>query len=159
VIADSYMTWDSLASGITAISSIVVAIGVCIGFYQVNRGAKNERYIQYIARYEEIITHLPYGIFEKGSDRLVISEEHERWLLAYIDLCSEELFDYLRGAIDETIWHDWQKSIENDFLRSKKHLKRVFDELDKDEYKALSTLIDGEKMPARFSAWQRFRQG
>ena len=65
MITDSHMFWDSLTSVVTTISSIFVAAGVCIGFYQANRGAKNERYTEYIARYEEIITHLPYGIFEK----------------------------------------------------------------------------------------------
>jgi hypothetical protein len=141
---------------ITTTATVVIAAGVPIAAIQIRNAARNERYSQYISRYEKIVTHLPFGIFDEGSERIEISEKHKTWLVAYIDLCTEELFDYLRGAIGGRIWEDWTESITKDFKRGKQ-LREIFDGLDQTEYKDLKSMIEKEKTPPRWSLWKRFR--
>ena len=110
--------WDAISS----VASVVLAIGLpATLLYDWNsrkQELKQERYSQYAARYQEIFSHLPYNIFIEGSNPDLKDEKAKTWLVTYIDLCNEELFDFKEGDIEKRIWDDWKLFIIGAFNRS-----------------------------------------
>jgi len=125
-------------------------------WWGIRSAARNERYARYVQRYEEIITHLPFGIFDEENEEIKIGDEQKVWLVAYIDLCSEELFDYLRGAIGGRIWKDWEKYIVSALTQSDP-LKELFETYNETDYSDLKSLVEKKIAPRRRNAWQRLR--
>jgi hypothetical protein len=82
-------------------------------------------YVQYVARYQNIIVNLPPDVFSEGNKIASVEEDKKVWLTAYIDLCAEELFDHKRGAISKKTWQDWSGFIRDDFKRSLPLRERV----------------------------------
>jgi hypothetical protein len=137
-----WMSWDAL----TAISTAILAVGVPGTIWQSGRAdrreERNERYLHYIERYQNIIVHLPYNIFAvNGPD--TVTPEQKPWLVAYIDLCTEELEDRKTGAIDEETFVGWGRLIYDDFVRCK-HLMALLKEFDGD-YPSIPTFLEEEK--------------
>lgn len=132
------MSWEA----ITAIATSVAASGVIYGFWVANRNLREEKYAKYVERYQGIFTHLPYGIFNESDGET--DEKAKTWLVAYIDLCAEELFDKQRNMIDKKVWKDWTSSILHNFHTPR--LSKVFDE-NKESYPCLSRFIDTGKVP------------
>ena len=82
----------------------------------------------------------------KGNTITEADGKTKAWLIAYIDLCAEELFDRQRNAIRPQVWDDWAGFIRDDFKRSIP-LQEVFNEI-KDDYPYLSKfLVDGRVPP------------
>ncbi len=137
------MSWEA----ITAIATVVLAIGVPLALYfewkSTNRSLRVEREAQYVTRYQEIFSHLPYNIFVKGNQLSNVAEETKVWLVSYIDLCNEELFDYRRNSIGKEVWKDWSEYMVEDFKRSAP-LREVFNEV-KDDYGQLGDSLNKSK--------------
>ncbi|MDG6915747.1 MAG: hypothetical protein JRM86_02155 [Nitrososphaerota archaeon] len=91
------MNWETASYVANAVLAIGVIPTLFLAWRAIISAARNARFEHYVSRYQEVVTHLPYGVFWKGSENLDINEEQKRWLVACIDLCSEELSDYLRG--------------------------------------------------------------
>ena len=119
--------WDVL----TAAGTVSAAIGVFYGFRKTDRVLKDEKYAKYVERYEEIFSKLPYNIFTEGNNSTEDTPEIRRWMVIYIDLCAEELFDRQREKIDKKVWKDWAISIKEDFDRSAL-LAKIFSEVERD---------------------------
>lgn len=145
------MFWDV----VSGVENLVLAFGVpgtlFLAWYGIRTAARNERYAQYVTRYQEIISHLPYNVFAKGNGLITVENDMKAWLVAYIDLCAQELFDYLRRSIDGNIWKDWEPFILHDFKRSVP-LREVFEEI-KDDYPDLSHLLKNGKAPPKRPLW------
>lgn len=109
--------WDAIA----AAGTIGLAVGVPMTIYyelkNANKTMRQERYLQYVERYQQIITNLPYNIFMKGNQVNDVGDK-KVWLLAYIDLCAEELFDHNKGLIEDDVWKDWSGFIIENFKRA-----------------------------------------
>ena len=110
------MSWEA----VTAISTAILAVGVpaTILYSRLDQkeASRDERYLHYVGRYQKIIVHLPYNVFAKNGPNQV-TEEQKSWLVSYIDLCTEELDDRKRGAIEEKVLEDWSGSSVEDFKR------------------------------------------
>jgi len=136
--------WDE----VSAIANVVVAVGVPLAllltWYGIVSSARNERYKQFVIKFEEIVVHLPYRVFARNE--IELSEEHKIWITAYIDLCAKELFDYLRGAVDADVWNDWEESIVANMRSSA--VQEVFKPI-KDGYPHLSALVEEGRVPFR----------
>jgi hypothetical protein len=135
-----------VATVILAGATIVLAAGIPLGLRRANRTLNEQRYAHFSNRYERIISHLPYNIFAKDNGITQVDEKTKVWLIAYIDLCAEELFDRQRKAIDRRVWEDWALFIVDDFKRSTPLLE-VFNQV-KGDYPYLAKFLkDGEVPP------------
>ena len=137
------MSWDA----VSAIATVALAIGVPLTIWVQWKGTngtlKEERYERYVTRYQKIFSHLPYNIFAEGNTVTIVDEKTKTWLVAYVDLCEEELQNYQRRKIPKDIWEDWAKSIVNDFKRSPP-LRDVFKEV-KVDYGQLNAFLRKER--------------
>jgi len=134
------LSWDA----VTALATVALAIGVpftlIFQWKGTNRALREARYAQYVTRYQEIFSNLPYNIFAEGNNISQVDEKTKVWLVTYIDLCAEELFDYRRGSIAKQVWEDWAEFIASDFKRSSP-LRDVFNEV-KGDYRQLNDFLN-----------------
>ncbi|MDG6954284.1 MAG: hypothetical protein JRN33_04795 [Nitrososphaerota archaeon] len=105
---------------------------------------KEVKYEKYVERYQEIYTKLPYGILSREDHSADLSDQVRTWLMAYIDLCAEELFDRQRGKIDDVVWNDWAALIRDGLNCPRPHA--VLEE-HKADYKYLYGFVKTEEVP------------
>lgn len=131
------------ADWVTAIATVVLAIGVpvtlMLTWNRTNKALREERYAHYVARYQRIFSHLPYNVFAEGNQISKLDDGKKVWLVAYIDLCAEELYDKSRGTIEKKVWGNWAEAIIQAFERSTP-LQEVFNEV-KADYKDLDEFL------------------
>lgn len=133
------MDWGA----VTALGTVAAAVGVLYGFYQTSKTLKDQRVSNYVERFQGILSNLPYNIFAEGNSCREDTPEIRKWLVLYIDLCAEELFDRQRGAIGHSPWSDWSISIREDFTRSPL-LSSVFGEV-KSDYRCLEKFLESKE--------------
>ena len=138
------ISWDA----VTALATVALAIGIPATLYVEGQARKNEmkreRYSEYTKRYQEIFTHLPYNIFVAGAELVDLKPDQKAWMVAYIDLCNEELFDFAYGTIDDKIWAEWSGSLRRAFDQGSP-LKGIFDEVSKN-YPSFNQYLKNPKM-------------
>jgi hypothetical protein len=110
------------AQDITAGTGIVAVIAAAGAIWAGLRGVKNQLWLQmfgeYTRRYSEIVRDLPYESRrpKSGFDPAQLDGETrnrlENAVRAYLNLCSEEYYLYLRGRIDKETWTIWRRGIE-----------------------------------------------
>ena len=141
------MPWDAvtaIATVILAAATVVLAAGVPLGLLRANKTLKEQKYTRFVSRYERIITHLPYNFFAREEPLDRVDEKTRVWLVAYVDLCAEELFDQQRKAIEKRVWHDWEVSMLKN-LKSAPLLEILRGA--KDDYPYLNEFVDTGKVP------------
>lgn len=130
------------------IANVVLAIGVpptiFLTWWGISQGAKNQRYVQFIARYQTIIINLPPEIFDEGNKIDSVEEDKRVWLTSYIDLCNEELFDRTRGAISKKVWEDWSVFIISNFRRCLPLRARLAETME--DYPQLLEFLNGDRI-------------
>ena len=135
------ITWDA----VSAVATLALAIGIPATLLEGRREKRIEirqqRYEHYATRYQEIFSHLPYNIFIKGN-KATVSPDQKAWLVTYIDLCNEELFDSNHGRIEPKIWEDWSGFIKGAFNCSA--LKEIFEEV-KGDYSDFDDFLHDRK--------------
>jgi hypothetical protein len=63
---------------------------------------------QLTRRYQDIVTHIPGMILKNGPKT---KDTEDGVLLAYIDLCNEELLLHKAGQIPGPVWDSWKSGI------------------------------------------------
>ena len=131
-------------SEVTAVATVALAFGVpatlLFDWTERKKEMRQERYVKYATRYQEIFSNLPYNIFTERCTIEDLDERQKAWLIAYIDLCNEELTDFNNKMIDKPVWIDWGCFIISVFRRSTP-LKKMLSEFN-DDYKTLRSFIE-----------------
>src|SRR2546425_12636572 len=103
-----------LLLAVAAFAGVAAALaawhGVRVGLEEFLSGQKEEIYLEYTRRYQEIVKGLPATFFDRdeSSGKSNVSDEDRRLAHTYIDLCSEEVKLRLRGMISNLVWQDWE---------------------------------------------------
>jgi hypothetical protein len=106
------------------ITNIIGACGFILTFASIiviiyelkkkNEYTKLDFFEEYTKRYSEIMLNLPNCVHEQYFDYEQHSEQTEnilRYMRAYFDLCSEELYLYQQNRIDKYVWENWEEGI------------------------------------------------
>ena len=74
---------------------------------------KEDTYLEYSKRYNEIAKQLPTEVFGQNFEtaQLDRSPEFRHAMKAYVDLCSEEVKLACRDKIPYQVWQDWEEEI------------------------------------------------
>jgi hypothetical protein len=138
------MSWEAVSGVANVVLAIGVPVTLTLTFYGIRKAGRDERYAQYVGRYQKIITNLPYNVFAKHNKIAELPVDEKVWLVAYIDLCAQELFDRQRNSIEKKVWDNWSESIREYFNRCIP-LQEVFKEI-KVDYPELSKFLGVKKV-------------
>lgn len=75
---------------------------------------------EYTKRYQQILLQCPWKIFGSRSDINLNAEDRDRIggaLLAYFDLCAEQVFLRQQGIIPTEVWTNWETGMRRNFAR------------------------------------------
>jgi hypothetical protein len=105
---------------ILQVLAIAVAVGVL--FFSIRSFKKQLQvtlFADYTKRYQDIMLNLPLTVTEDSFDFDQLDEVERdktlRYMRAYFDLCSEELYLSISGDIEPRTWTEWEKGIKATF--------------------------------------------
>src|SRR5690349_20192871 len=104
------MNWHNIFAGVVAGASIVAALGVVIGAWQIRLTklqAQTDFEDDLSREYRSIIQYLPaHAFFEQAPDR--VGSEEINAFFRYFDLSNEQLLLAEQGRVRETTAADWR---------------------------------------------------
>jgi hypothetical protein len=113
---------------------------IIANFWIARKSRREGRYLRYVERYEDIVSHLPYNVFFETSAS--VKDDQKPWLVCYIDLCHQEYRDKRDGRIKEDDWDSWVVFMVKAFSRSSA-LRGIFSEVE-DSYPDLRDFLAGK---------------
>jgi len=93
------------------IETFILFIGILVPWWIFRREQRELTYRHFVDVYMDIATHLPSSVFFAENSSEPRNDANRRWMLAYVDLCSEEVKLKCRKRIDDEVFADWKESI------------------------------------------------
>ena len=118
------LTKMSMTDLVQTLALVIAFIALIVSFFSsrkqlqlLNEQLQLQFFADYTKRYQEILLNLPEQLYLPGSslDQLSDSDKSRalRYLRAYFDLCSEELYWWKKGKVDTATWENWKEGIES----------------------------------------------
>ena len=109
-------------SSVAVIGFLITIIALLVSINQFKKQLQLTFFADYTKRYQGIFLNFPETINRKDFDFNALKPDKKaktlKYMRAYFDLCSEELFLYNKGRIDDETWKEWKSGIEYSFSKT-----------------------------------------
>ena len=105
-----------------SIASVATAIGVAIAAMGIWQGRRTEQLqfeLTFTERYRVISDRLPLVTLQSGD--LSATEDHEREIFDYMELCEEQMHYRAHNRISSATWADWSIGIQRNLNQGNMH--------------------------------------
>ena len=108
----SLTDWQNLLPFLALLGTLAA---IYFRYRSVQKQLTIQNFSNYTQRYQAIILNFPENINDQDFKLDTLSKADRaklmRYMRAYFDLCSEQLFLYRSGLLDKKIWAEWREGI------------------------------------------------
>ncbi|MBI5648227.1 MAG: hypothetical protein HY962_14950 [Ignavibacteriae bacterium] len=111
---NGFMSDPAVAAAV--LSAVAAAVSLLIGVWTYRRQINVQAFFEYTRRFEDIINQLSVEerstLFDANPPPETISPEANRFILRYLNLCSEEYYLVKKGWLSKDVWNIWKQELE-----------------------------------------------
>ncbi len=133
---------------LATISILIAALTLWFTIHSFGKQLKLNFFANYTKRYQEIMLHLPFSIYNEdfNFNDLKADEKEQilKYMRAYFDLCSEEYHLWKNGNINKDVWEEWKSGIDFAFSKSQSPFVMAWEGMDKNTYPEFSEYVENK---------------